>query len=83
MLSHFSHVQRFATLWTVAHQPPLSMDSLGKYTGVSCQFLLQEIFLIQGLNLHLVCLALVGRFFITESLGKPISKYNTSCYSLV
>ena len=25
MLSHFSHVQLFATLWTVARQPPLSM----------------------------------------------------------
>ena len=25
MLSHFSHVQLFATLWTVAHQVPLSM----------------------------------------------------------
>ena len=25
MLSHFSHVQLFATLWTVAHQTPLSM----------------------------------------------------------
>ena len=24
-LSHFSHVQLFATLWTVAHQAPLSM----------------------------------------------------------
>ena len=26
MLSDFSHVQLFATLWTVAHQPPLSME---------------------------------------------------------
>ena len=25
MLSHFSHVQLFATLWTIAHQVPLSM----------------------------------------------------------
>ena len=25
VLSHFSHVQLFATLWTVAHQVPLSM----------------------------------------------------------
>ena len=25
MLSHFSHVQIFVTLWTVAHQAPLSM----------------------------------------------------------
>ena len=28
VLSHFSHVQLFATLWTVAHQAPLSMGIL-------------------------------------------------------
>ena len=28
VLSHFSHVQLFATLWTVAHQTPLSMGLL-------------------------------------------------------
>ena len=26
MLSDFSHVQLFAILWTIAHQPPLSME---------------------------------------------------------
>ena len=26
MLSHFSHVQLFATLWTIACQAPLSME---------------------------------------------------------
>ena len=25
MLSHFGHVQLFVTLWTIAHQAPLSM----------------------------------------------------------
>ena len=35
MLSHFTHVQFFVTLWTIALQAPLSMDSLGKNTGVS------------------------------------------------
>ena len=28
VLSHFSHVRLFATLWTVAHQAPLSMGIL-------------------------------------------------------
>ena len=28
MLSHFSHVQLFVTLWTVARQAPLSMGIL-------------------------------------------------------
>ena len=40
-----SHVQLFATPWTVAHQAPPSMDSPGKNTGVGCHFLLQGIFL--------------------------------------
>ena len=28
MLSHFGHVQLFATPWTVAHQAPLTMGVL-------------------------------------------------------
>ena len=48
LLSCFSHVQLFATLWTVAHQAFLSMVFPGKNTGVSCHFLLQGIFPIQG-----------------------------------
>ena len=34
VLSCFSHVQLFGTLWTVACQAPLSMDFPGKNTGV-------------------------------------------------
>ena len=38
MVSHFSYVQFFATLWTVAHQAPLSMRfSRQEYwTGLPC-----------------------------------------------
>ena len=38
MLSHFNHVQLFVTLWTLAHQPPLSMGfSRQKYwSGLPC-----------------------------------------------
>ena len=50
--SRFSRVQLFVTLWIVAHQATLSMDSPGKNTGVSCHSLLQVIFPTQGLNLH-------------------------------
>ena len=56
MLSHFSSVRLCETLWTIAQQPPLSMDSPGKNTGVGCHALLQGIFLSQGSNpclLHL------------------------------
>ena len=56
LLSRFSRVQLFATLWTAAHQAPLSMDSPGKNTGVGCHFLLQGVFSTQGSNLSLSCL---------------------------
>ena len=51
--SHSVHVWLFATQWTVACQAPLSMDFPGRNTGVGCHFLLQGIFLTQGLNLGL------------------------------
>ena len=46
-----SRVQLFAIPWTVAHQAPSSMGFSRKGTGVGCHFLLQGIFLTQGLNL--------------------------------
>ena len=54
MLSRFNCVQLFATLWTVAHQPPLSLDSPGKNTDVGCYALIQGIFPTQGLKPHLM-----------------------------
>ena len=38
MLSHFSHVRLFVTLWTVAHQAPLTMGfSRQEYwSGLPC-----------------------------------------------
>ena len=48
----FSHVWLFATPWTVASQAPPSMG-FSRQTGVGCHFLLQGIFLTQGLNLDL------------------------------
>ena len=56
VLGHFSHVRLLVTLGTVASQAPHPWNFLGKNTGVVCYFLLQGIFLIQGLNLHLLCL---------------------------
>ena len=40
----------------VAHQALLSMGFPGKNTGMNCHFLLQGIFLTQGLNLCSLCL---------------------------
>ena len=50
MLSRFSRVQLFATLWTVACQTALSMGFPSNNTGVDCHVLPQGIFLTQGLN---------------------------------
>ena len=44
------------TPWTVPHQDPLSVGFPGKNTGLGCHFLLQGIFLTQGLNPNLLCL---------------------------
>ena len=44
-------------------------DFPGKNTGVRCHFLLQEIFLTQGSNLHLLNYRQI--LFITQPLGKP------------
>ena len=41
VLSHFSRVQLFVSLWTVAHQALCPWDSPGKNTGVGCHFILQ------------------------------------------
>ena len=45
-----SHVQLFATLWTVSSVHEILE---GKNTGVGCRALLQGIFPTQGLNSHL------------------------------
>ena len=46
----------FETPWPVAHQALCPWDFSDKNTGVGCLFLLQGIFLIQGLKLHLLYL---------------------------
>ena len=74
VLCRFSHVWLFATPWTVARQAPLSWDSLGKNTGMGCYFLLQEIFLTQGLNLLLLHLHWQADSLLLAPPGKPESK---------
>ena len=56
MLSHFSHVWFFATLWTIAHQVPPSWDFPSKNTGVGCHALLQWISPTQESNVRLLWL---------------------------
>ena len=52
VLSHFSRVQLFMTLWTIAL---CLWNSPGKNTRVGCHALLQRIFPTQRLNPHLLC----------------------------
>ena len=83
MLSRFSCVQFWASLWTIAHQAPLSMGiSPGKNTGVGCHVLLQGIFPAQGLNPRLLqwqvgSLPLVATW---EALGLPQAPSKTGSY---
>ena len=66
-----SNAQLFVTLWTVAHQVPLSWDSPGKNTGAGCHALLQGIFLTQGLNPRLLCLLHWQVLYHLCALGSP------------
>ena len=73
MLSHFSHVRLFATLWTVAHQAPLSM-------GFSRQEYWSRVLCpppgdlpnpgIESMSLKSP--ALLGRFFTTSSTWEAL-----------
>ena len=49
-----SHVQLFSTLWTVAHQAPLSMDFSRQEYWTGLHFMLQGLFPTQRSNPHLL-----------------------------
>ena len=69
MLSHFSHVQLFATPWTVAHQSSLSMGFSGQEYLNGLPFSLPGDFPHPGTEpTSLTSPALAGRFF---TLGPP------------
>ena len=72
-----SCVQLFVTPWTVAHQTPLSMGFPRQEYCSCCRFLLQGIFLTQGLNLGLLHCRWLPAFqadsFPTKTPGKPIT----------
>ena len=73
MLSCFSHIQLFSTLWTVACQAPLPMGfSRQEYwSGFPCpspEHLLDPRITLTSLMFP----ALADRFFTTSTTGKPI-----------
>ena len=78
LLLLFSCVQLFGTPQTVAHQAPLSMGFPKQEHWTGCHFLLQGIFLTQGLNLSLKHLLrwLAGGIFTTEPPRKPCERFD-------
>ena len=62
VLSCFSCVQPFATLWIVTLQAPLSMGFPSKNTGVGCHALLQGIFPTQGSNVGWIHMSLYWKW---------------------
>ena len=68
----------FATPWTVAHQAPLYWDFPGKNTGVGCHFLLQGIFLTQGLDLHL---HLPTKIHVVKTMVFPVVMYGCESWT--
>ena len=67
VLSCFSHVRLFATLWTIAYLALLSMWFSRQETGVGSHSILQRIFLTQGSNLSLLRVSCVGRWVLYHS----------------
>ena len=65
VLSRFSHVLLFATLWTIAHKAPLSMGFSRQEYWSGCHFLLQGIFTNQD-GTCLIFPALAGGFFTSS-----------------
>ena len=57
--------------WTAAHHAPLSLGFFRQEYWSGCHFLLQGIFLTQGLNPYLLCLMYCRQILYLLSLGKP------------
>ena len=72
MLNCFSHVQLFVTLWTVAHQAPLSMEIL---QARILEWVAMPSSRGSSHPRDRTCIScdscIVGRFFIAGPLGSP------------
>ena len=83
VLSRFSCVWLIANLWTIAHQAPLTMRFSRQEYCSGLPYLLQGVFLTQGPNLCLLCLALAGVFFTTSSTWEAQTSLNIDCIQLL
>ena len=73
VLSGFSRVRLFSTLWTIAHQAPLSMGFCRQEYQSGLPF--PPLGDLPDPGIKAMCpaaLALAGSFFTTEPPGKPI-----------
>ena len=73
MLSHFSRVWLFATLWTVAHQAPLFMRFLKQEYWSGLPFPSPGDLPYPGVEF--TSFALADGFFTTKSPGMPLTHY--------
>ena len=79
MLSHFSHVQLFATLWTVACQTPLSMGFSRQEYWSGLLYLPPGDLLNPGTKpASLMSLALAGGLFNTSATWKAFLFFRAS-----
>ena len=81
MISPFNCFRVFATLRTVAHQPPLSLGFPGKNTEMGYRAPLQGIFPTQGSNACLLCLLHVQVVSLPLAPpGKPPNELDNTFY---
>ena len=75
VLSHFSHVQLFATPWTVARQAPLSVGFSRQEYWRGCHVLLQGDLPDPGIELaYLLSPALAGGFFTNSATWEALAR---------
>ena len=82
VLSGFSRVRLFATLWTVARQAPLSIRFSRQNTGVGCHAPLQGMFLSEIEPTSLTSPASAGGFFTTSTTWEALSRCLVSIVSV-
>ena len=76
VLSHFSHVQLFATLWTLAHQAPVSMEFSRQEYWSELPFPSQEDLPKPGIEPNFSCIA-GGLFTVSATTAAPLDLGHT------
>ena len=78
VVQSLSHVQLFATPWTVDCQAPLSVGFQGKNPGVGCRFLPPGVFPTLGYNPSLLLLLCCRRILYRRATGEALRGFNAS-----